>query len=150
MKHSARGASMVEMALVATATLLIVFGIMDFGRFVYTDHAVANLARAGSRWAMVRGSTSTSPASSANVTTYVQGIVTPLLAPSSITVTTTWPGASPGTITASSPTCPSSAGGTNNTPGNFVCVQVSYTYNFMVLPETSHTFTRTSEMVITN
>lgn len=141
---------MIEMALVATVTLLIVFGIMDFGRFVYTDHAVANLARAGSRWAMVRGSLSSSPATASTVTSYVKGIATPLLAPSSITVTTTWPGTSPGTISATAPACPASAGGTNNTPGNFVCVQVSYTYNFMVLLQASHTFTRTSEMVITN
>lgn len=150
MKHFQRGVSMIEMALVVSVTLLIVFGIMDFGRFMYTDHAVANLARAGSRWAMVRGSLSTSPATATTVSTYVQGIPTPLLAPASITVTTTWPGTSPGTITASAPTCPASAGGSPNAPGNFVCVQVSYTYNFIVLPEASHTFTRTSEMLISN
>jgi Flp pilus assembly protein TadG len=150
MRHAQRGSSMIEFSLVALVLIMLVLGTVDFGRALYTDHAVANLARVGSRWAAVHGSTSTTPAASSDVQTYVQGRNSPLLTTGSITVTTTWPGKTFSTISPSSPTCPASATGSPNSPGNIACVQVQYTYNYMVMPFASKTFTKTSEMVISN
>src|SRR4051812_36652218 len=44
-----RGAAAVEMALVLPLLLLIVGGIIDFGRFFYTQNIVVNAAREGAR-----------------------------------------------------------------------------------------------------
>jgi Flp pilus assembly protein TadG len=50
-RHSLRerGAAAVEMALVLPLLLLIVGGIVDFGRFFYTQNIVVNAAREGAR-----------------------------------------------------------------------------------------------------
>src|SRR6202011_4519957 len=56
---SERGSALVEFAIASTVALTMIFGIIDFGRGLYTYHLVANAARAGSRWAMVRGNTCT-------------------------------------------------------------------------------------------
>ncbi len=44
-----RGAAAVEMALILPLLLLIVGGIIDFGRFFYTQNIVVNAAREGAR-----------------------------------------------------------------------------------------------------
>ena len=44
-----RGAAAVELALVLPLLLLIVGGIVDFGRFFYTQNIVVNAAREGAR-----------------------------------------------------------------------------------------------------
>ena len=44
-----RGAAAVEMAIVLPLLLLIVGGIIDFGRFFYTQNIVVNAAREGAR-----------------------------------------------------------------------------------------------------
>ena len=44
-----RGAAAVELALVLPLLLLIVGGIIDFGRFFYTQNIVVNAAREGAR-----------------------------------------------------------------------------------------------------
>jgi Flp pilus assembly protein TadG len=44
-----RGAAAVEMAIVLPLLLLIVGGIVDFGRFFYTQNIVVNAAREGAR-----------------------------------------------------------------------------------------------------
>lgn len=44
-----RGAAAVEMALILPLLLLIVGGIVDFGRFFYTQNIVVNAAREGAR-----------------------------------------------------------------------------------------------------
>lgn len=129
---------MVEFAVVATAFLLLLFGIVDFGRAVFTYHAVANAAREGSRYAMVRGSSCTvagCPATSATVQTYVRGRNSTLMAPSSITVTPSWPG-----------TTGCAAGG--NAPGCTVTVTVTYPFHFMALPFADIPMSSSSTMVI--
>jgi Flp pilus assembly protein TadG len=47
--HRERGAAAVEMALILPLLLLIVGGIIDFGRFFYTQNIVVNAAREGAR-----------------------------------------------------------------------------------------------------
>ena len=48
---------MVETAIVMTVFMLMMFGIIEFGRAIYTYHMVDNAARIGSRFAIVHGST---------------------------------------------------------------------------------------------
>jgi Flp pilus assembly protein TadG len=52
-----RGAAAVEMALVLPLFLLVVFGIVEFGRAFMVEHLLANAARVGARKAIVNGST---------------------------------------------------------------------------------------------
>ena len=59
-----RGSSMVEFVIAAMLLMLFVFGIIDFGRALYTYHAVSDAARLGSRFAIVRGSKCIAPSSS--------------------------------------------------------------------------------------
>lgn len=53
-----RGQSLVEFALVFPLFMLIIFGIVDAGRLIYTYNTVANAARDGARVAIVNQSTS--------------------------------------------------------------------------------------------
>ncbi len=153
-----QGSALVEYAIVLVLLLTFLFGIMDFSRFLYTYHFVAEVAREGSRYAVVSGSTfgtmscsSTSTfacnATAANVTSYVQGL-TPLgITSSSLTVATTWPGTAP---TGAATACNTSNG--NNSPGCLVQVAVSYPFKFVLpfLPKSASTWTvsSTSVMVI--
>ena len=57
--HHERGSALVEFAIASTVALTLIFGIVDFGRGLYTYHLVSNAARAGSRYAIVRGSACT-------------------------------------------------------------------------------------------
>ena len=58
-KHGERGASLVETVIVMGVLLALMFGIIDFGRALYTYSFVAQLARQGARWAIVRGANCT-------------------------------------------------------------------------------------------
>jgi Flp pilus assembly protein TadG len=61
---SRRGQAMVEFALLLPLFLLVIFGLIDMGRFVMTDHILSSAAREGARQAAVEaswlGSTDTS------------------------------------------------------------------------------------------
>ena len=52
-----RGAAAVEMALVLPILLLLVGGIIDFGRFFFTQVQITNAAREGARAAIIPGAT---------------------------------------------------------------------------------------------
>jgi Flp pilus assembly protein TadG len=56
-----RGQALVEFALVAPVFFLIVFAIIDFGRYVYYVQVLNNAAREGARYAIVHGSESFQP-----------------------------------------------------------------------------------------
>ncbi|MGA2983423.1 MAG: TadE/TadG family type IV pilus assembly protein [Terriglobia bacterium] len=153
-----QGSALVEYAIVLTMVVTFLFGIMDFSRFLYTYHFVGEVAREGSRYAVVRGSTfaGTACASTAtfacdatntNVQSYVQALTPPGITPGSLTVTTTWPGTAP---TGAATVCNTANG--DNSPGCLVHVAVSYPFKFMFpfLPKPSSTWTvsSTSVMVI--
>jgi Flp pilus assembly protein TadG len=151
------GGTLVEFGLVLVLFLTFLFGIMDFARALYVYHFVSNSAREATRYAIVRGSTWGSTAcadtttfscnaTAANVTSYVQSI-TPLgIDPSSVTVTTTWPGTAP---TGATGECTTTNGA--NSPGCLVEVEVSYPFKFILpfLPRSIATMQSTSELVIT-
>jgi Flp pilus assembly protein TadG len=134
-RHGQRGSGLPEMAIVATALLALMFGIIDFGRAMYTYSFVAQLARAGARWAIVRGSGCTvldnCNATSASLQTYVQSLSLGMTNASKITATLILPN-----------NCQSS--------GCPVLVTVTYPFAFMtgVLPSAQFNMASTSQMVI--
>lgn len=52
-----RGAAMVEMALVLPIFMMVVFGIIEFGRAMWVGNMVTNTAREANRTAILDGST---------------------------------------------------------------------------------------------
>lgn len=60
-----RGATVVEMALVAPIFFLLVFAIVEFGRAVMIKHSLTEAARAGARTAALASTINTSKAESA-------------------------------------------------------------------------------------
>jgi Flp pilus assembly protein TadG len=138
--HHERGSALVEFAIASTLTLTLIFGIVDFARGLYTYHLVSNAARAGSRYAIVRGSACTvasCPATSDSIQTYVRGLA-PGIDPNSLTVATTWPG--------NGGTCAAGA----NDAGCPVTVTVTYPFRFMIrlLPSFTMSMSSASTMVI--
>ena len=57
MRHRNGGQALVEFALVLPVFLLIIMGIVDAGRLIYTYNTVANASRDGARVAIVNQST---------------------------------------------------------------------------------------------
>ena len=80
---------MLESALCLLTFLVMIFGIMDFGRAVLAYNTLASVARDGARYAMVRGSGSGQQASSSDVRSYVRGRAIGLNS-SDVSVTTSW------------------------------------------------------------
>ena len=52
-RHRSRGQGLAEFALVAPILILLIVGVLDFGRAIYAANAVANAARMGARTAIV-------------------------------------------------------------------------------------------------
>jgi Flp pilus assembly protein TadG len=107
----------------------VIFGTIQFSVVVFGYNSVAFAARAGTRYAIVNGSSSPSPCTAAQVQTVVlenlAGIPTAV-----VTVTTTWI--------------------SNNNPGSTVKVVVSANFSPMVkwvMPSTINV-NSTSEMII--
>ena len=125
------GSSLVETALASSVVLALIFGILQMSLALYTYHCICEAAREGSRYSIVRGSTSCSNtpkltncgASADQIQTYVKSIDVPgLNSAQYMTVSTNWLNAS-----ATKPTTWSvCALGTCNAPGNLVKVQVMY------------------------
>lgn len=142
-RNSERGASLVETTIVMGVVLAMIFAVIDFGRAMYTYAFVAQLAREGARWAIVRGAQCTQldhcNASSSDVQTYVQSLSEGATTASNIGATAQWP------------TCPAGAASTNS-PGCTVQVKVTYPFKFMLPympgPNMQITMSSTSQMVI--
>lgn len=56
-----RGQALTEFALVIPLLLLLIFGIIEFGRFIYAYEVLNNATREGARFAIVHGSDSNCP-----------------------------------------------------------------------------------------
>lgn len=154
MHKEERGDTLVEFAISAIVVFTLLFGVMEFARAMYIYHFVSYAAQAGTRYAIVRGSTwstacssSTSGlaclASSSDVQTYVKGLAPPGIYTSKMTVTPTWPGTAGGS---SGATCST----TKNKPGCIVQVVVTYQFSFIApfMPSSTPTFSATSQQVI--
>ncbi|MDE1155947.1 MAG: TadE/TadG family type IV pilus assembly protein [Acidobacteriaceae bacterium] len=145
--RSDEGNTTIEFAASAMVILLSMIGIMEISRAMYVNHFVANAAREGMRYAIVRGSgwqgtacaAASSPsctASSSDVSKYVLSTVTPGIDPTQLVITASWPG-----IGADGTACDTSNG--NNSAGCAVSVTVTYPYTIL-LPIPTRTFPMSS------
>ncbi len=123
------GNMMVESALVFLGFMFLILGIEEFGRMVFAFNFVAQAATEGARWASVRGSSSSTPATNATITTVVNGWAVGLNT-SNVTVNTTWT--------------------PDNNPGSKVQVNVTYAWTSVVgkIVPSSINFTGSSTMLI--
>jgi Flp pilus assembly protein TadG len=127
------GSAIIEFAFVAILFFMLIFGIIEFGRLMLMYHHVGNAAREGTRWAIVRGSTTVLdggiPATAADIQDHVRSISP--IDPNDVIVSTTWPDG-------------------NKNPGSRVNVRVDYPFSF-TLPiwfGPMITLESTSQMVI--
>ena len=127
-----QGASIIEFGLVVLVFYVFVFGVMDFGRALYSYHFVSHAAREATRFAIVHGAQSAEPATASDIAQYVKNITPSGIDPSAVTISTTW-----------SP---------DNTPGSNVRIQVQDNFHFiMPLLLTTHlNLSSASQMVISN
>lgn len=133
------GGATVETAVSFILTLTFLFSVMGVGLALYTYHFISEAAREATRYAMVRGSTSTTaqcpttsgcPATQANIQTYIEDLGFPGINPANMTVTASWPN--------------------GNGPGFPVAVTVKYKFPLSVpwVPKATITMTSTSQMII--
>ena len=147
------GASLFETAIASTVFLAMLMGVFQMMLALSVFNYVTDAAREGSRYAMVRGSTSCTntpnlsncDATADQIQTYVQGISYPGVSSSHLTITTTWLSASttyPTTWSACSSAC--------NSPGNLVKVVANYPFGFSVpfVPKATFNMSSTSQLVI--
>ncbi len=142
---SQRGSALVEFALSLLVFLSLLFGVMDFGRALYTYHAVCHAAREGARFAIVNGSGSKSypgGASASDIANVVENASS--LNPSTLNYNQQSPNTSAGAMNVYTTWNP------NNKAGGTVKVQTQYNYRFMfpLLPSTTLTLSNTAQMVI--
>ena len=152
MIHDERGNALVEFALSASILFVVLFGIMETSRAIYSYHFVTYAAQEGARYAVVHGGdwpnvcSSTvifgCKASDSDVQTYVRNLTPPGLDSSSVTVTRTWLN--------TSPNCTSSCTCAPNLRGCYVKVKVAYSFSFSVpfLPTSALNLVGTSVKVI--
>lgn len=157
--RSDTGSTLVESALSITILLSLVIGMMEACLAVYSYHFISNAAREATRYAIVRGATWGTPpwspagtplpcnsytsagctATASQIQDYVRSLAFPGIDASQINATTTWyytPGGA--------------SGPAYNNYGDYVQVQVTYTFPYTVpfIPKQSLTMSSTSEMVI--
>lgn len=145
-----RGSSLVETAIVLNLFLVLLLGILDAGRALYTYHLVDNAARIGARFAIVHGSNCAHTASGTDqwpcnagqteIQNYVQAqsVVMGLGSPA---VAVSWPGGNPGCTASSSP---------YSAQGCLVKVTVTYTFDpwFPIAFASNIPMSSTSQMII--
>lgn len=61
LRRRSRGQGVAEFALVIPLFLVMLFGIIDLGRVIWANDALANAAREGARYASVTGSSKVNP-----------------------------------------------------------------------------------------
>jgi hypothetical protein len=163
MRHRQKGQSLAEFALVAPLFFLLLFGIIEAGRFIYYYETLSNATREGARYAIVNGYRSFSPTGPDDGTTFDsddptgEEVVTRVrnaalgMVGSQISVDRCWwyttcafkaPGYDP-----SAPTY----GDGNFLRGATVTVRASFTYSTILpLPLPNITVTAESSLVINN
>lgn len=156
-----RGDSLLEFAVSAIVVFTLLFGIMEFARAMYLYHFVSYAAQAGTRYAIVRGSTWSTACSSStsgleclaansDVQSYVKGIAPPGVDTTKLTVNATWPGTAAGSSGATCANTSSPAKTNDHNPGCQVKVVVTYPFTFIApfMPTATPTFSATSVQVI--
>ena len=147
-RHPERGSALLEFGLIAIVLFTFIFGIIDFGRALFTYHFVANAAREATRYASVRGYLCAAPmtgcdATQTSIQTYLQGEAQGSgLNSKLLSVNASWP---------IETTSPAVCAQTPNYQGCTVQVQVSYPFQFIFpfLPTSAINMSSTSATVIT-
>jgi Flp pilus assembly protein TadG len=144
-----RGNTLTEFALVLPFMLAAIFGVIEFGRALYTYHFVSYAAREASRWASVRGEQSCQAyavpcrAKDSDVADYVTSITPPGIDkdPARLLVNTAW---------VAPPGRGNNCGAHPKNPGCSVQVTVTYNFKFILpfMPSSTYAMKSTSEMVI--
>lgn len=128
------GATLVEMALVSSILFTAVFGIIIMSLALYTYDFVADAARMGARYAIVRGSYCTGfsdcGATATDISNFVTGLNYPGINSSNLTVTAAWYNVNQvgGAATTNTLCSSSSPVGCNTPRKNAVAVTVLYAY----------------------
>jgi Flp pilus assembly protein TadG len=124
-----RGSVLVEAAISIVLLVTLMTGAVEACQLLYDDLWISNLARAATRYAMVRGSASGRAVAASDITTYVQAHAGGLKT-ANLTATTTW--------------------APNNSPGSTVTIKLQYTFHGYVpfVPVTTVALQSTSQMVI--
>lgn len=66
-----RGAAAVEFAMVAIVLMMLLFGIIEYARFLFVDHMMANACREATRFAVVSSaSTTLNPVTTTQIQNY--------------------------------------------------------------------------------
>jgi Flp pilus assembly protein TadG len=137
-----RGQALVEFAFVAPIFFLLLFSIIDFGRYVYYVQILNNAAREGARYAIVHGGNSFQPTGplpdDPTITSVVRNYAVGVIGTgAAFTVTSTW-GTPPG-----SP---------SNNRGQRVHVTISYAFHSLIpiVPIPPITINGESTLVINN
>lgn len=105
------GSAAVEFAYTAPVLFLIVLATLDFGRLAWITSSLDTAAREGVRFASIRGSTSSSPATQEQVIAYVRNRIA-IRATNELTVSVTW--------------------NPNSASGSQVTVVVAYPFSFVM------------------
>jgi Flp pilus assembly protein TadG len=123
------GQASAEFAIVAAVFLTLLLGMIEFSAAMYAYDFVSYAASQTARYAMVRGSTSPSPAQLSDLQAYAQSLAS-------------------GLDTANLST--SAAWTPNNQPGSLVKVTVQYNFQFVggLFPSATFPFTDTVQMRI--
>jgi Flp pilus assembly protein TadG len=108
-----RGSTLIESTLITTVFLLLLIGIGDFGRLGFAYNSITFAAHRAARWAATRGNASGHPASAADIQSDVRANLVALDV-SALTVGVTWT--------------------PDNHPGSKVAVQVSYSFQPLLIP----------------
>jgi Flp pilus assembly protein TadG len=87
---------MVEFALVAPLFFMLLFGVIEMGRLVWTNHELTNGTREGARFAMVHGSEASSQATLSQIEARILA-TTAGIQDSQLSVSATGLGGAPGT-----------------------------------------------------
>jgi Flp pilus assembly protein TadG len=147
MKRSGeRGSTMVETAIVILLALTLIFGIVEFGRAIFAYHAVSNIARMATRYAIVHGANCIPggcTASPGSVQQFARSQAVGLKQNRLTTPTVTWTGTA-----LDGSAC---GDGANEKPGCTVTITVQYPFDF-VLPYLGPqlNMSSTSQMVVAN
>lgn len=131
------GSTLIEFALSATVLFSLVFCFMETCLAFYTHDLISELAREGTRYAMVRGATCPTAASptcevtASQVNAWVAAIKLPNLAGGKMTINTTYPNG-------------------NEAVGSTVSVQITYVFPITMpfVPQSSLTMSSTSQAYI--
>jgi Flp pilus assembly protein TadG len=152
-RNGTKGSSIVEFAMSVIVLLIVIFGLINFFLAFYAYQFVTYAARAGARYAIVRGSACSGlnncDATAAQIQTYIKSLNLPGIDPALITMNTTNSFVGPDTAPAATAGCTSVAG-VYNSPGCPVQIRVQYTFPSILpfLRVGTIPLTATSEMQI--